>query len=1517
MKMENFTKLLDSKLRQCASIGVLTVFFAVLSLNVQAQCPLGCNNNVQVSLDGSCSAVITPDVVLEGMGTCDNTNYRVVIENADGSIYKETSAAGVHPSLDASDIDMSYKVRVYDLTSSNGANSCWGTVSVEDKLAPVISCPSDITVGCNEVVNYSVASMTQSASNSSTFIYDGETIEVDGTSEAFVLTGGSSQSINAGETACLAVDVNGLDQFDMAISATFNIDLQTVPSSSPYTITVTDPAGNVRYTNTSITSMPSSGITFSYASGTQMLDDNFNGTWELCVSRPGGPFQIWGVTGNNIRFRSQGFFAGQVAAGQADNCDAITFSILEDETFNIDCDGSNIDDPFDATVYASNISAVRVITCQASDNSGNLSNICTKRIFFERAVLNDIVWPENYSEECRVNTSTEPSITGVPTIDGNAIWPNDGLCEINVTYNDTEIDICGESKKVLRNWVALDWCQATSTTNTQIIKIADTEGPVVTAIADMTLDSNNTNTTGEIISADPYTCNTSYEAPAPIAVFDCGTAQSDLSTLTYTVMYKLADSATGAPPANAVFITDNVTPSTTLNLTQNYTISGLPVGRTWLKYTIFDQCGNSTEAFTEVDVVDQVAPNPVCDENTVVTLNTSGWAHIFAETFDDGSHDNCDEELFFGVRRMSDTCGQFTGNSAGSNPTAISSTVFSSAPGNTYYDFVKFCCGDVDNDDIMVEMIVYDASGNWNTCMVNVRVDNKLTPSISCNLSSMNIDCSADIPEVADVSTVFTIGNDNCDLYRVRFVGESSTNASSCGEYTITRTWEVYNRFTDANVRTCNQSINVRNLVPFDMDNQINFPLDRTLSGCMADTDPSNPILGEPSYTGDLTCSQLASTYEDQTFTLVEDACLKILRTWTVIDWCQFSQTDPTGPGYEQYTQIIKVNNANAPTFDNCGPLSFCTTENTCEGPIELTTSATDDCTPSSELVYTWTIDAFNDGSGADFTGNGSDASNTYPVGTHSITWTVEDLCGNISTCTQTFTVRDCKAPTPYCLAGITTVVMPTTGTIEIWASDFDLGSFDNCSGDLRFSFSSNSNNTNMSFGCNDLGINQLQIWVTDAAGNQDFCETMIDIQNTGGCDEAPRADIAGRVATENNDMIDDVEVALNQSTLVMNTMMTSTDGNYLFQDVDPLNNLMVSAEKSGDWMNGVSTLDLVLIQKHILGIQSLDSPYKLIAADINNNNGVSAVDLIELRKLILGIYDELPSNTSWTFVDANQTFVDAMAPWNYTGEIIIPATMSNHMDNDFVGVKIGDVNGSAVANTQQENVVETRSGENLSLMIENVSFNQNDMVSVPVYAKDFNEIVGMQYTLAFDSYSLDFEEILADNLDLKATNVNAQLAANGMIAMSWNDITGVSVEDDQVLFTLNFRAKTNSSVENAIFGLSSEMTRTEAYTADLDVMNLSLTMRNLNKDFSLSQNTPNPFNGETQITFSLPKDMNAELTVYDVAGKVLHTVAGEFTKGFNTVSLSRSDLDSTSGILYYRLEAGDFTATKKMIAVQ
>ncbi|MCH8068731.1 MAG: T9SS type A sorting domain-containing protein, partial [Candidatus Marinimicrobia bacterium] len=85
---------------------------------------------------------------------------------------------------------------------------------------------------------------------------------------------------------------------------------------------------------------------------------------------------------------------------------------------------------------------------------------------------------------------------------------------------------------------------------------------------------------------------------------------------------------------------------------------------------------------------------------------------------------------------------------------------------------------------------------------------------------------------------------------------------------------------------------------------------------------------------------------------------------------------------------------------------------------------------------------------------------------------------------------------------------------------------------------------------------------------------------------------------------------------------------------------------------------------------------------------------------------------------------------------------------------------------------------------------------------------------------------------------------------------------------------------------------------------------------FSLKQNYPNPFNPVTYIPFELPKDTHVSLQIYDLKGRVVRELVSEWLPaGQYQYPLNGSDL--ATGIYIYRLLAGDFTMTKKMILLK
>ncbi len=87
-------------------------------------------------------------------------------------------------------------------------------------------------------------------------------------------------------------------------------------------------------------------------------------------------------------------------------------------------------------------------------------------------------------------------------------------------------------------------------------------------------------------------------------------------------------------------------------------------------------------------------------------------------------------------------------------------------------------------------------------------------------------------------------------------------------------------------------------------------------------------------------------------------------------------------------------------------------------------------------------------------------------------------------------------------------------------------------------------------------------------------------------------------------------------------------------------------------------------------------------------------------------------------------------------------------------------------------------------------------------------------------------------------------------------------------------------------------------------------------REYSLSQNFPNPFNPETEISFALAKSDNVTLKIYNILGSEVITLVNEFMKaGKHTVKFNASDI--TSGVYLYTIKSGNFIATRKMILMK
>jgi hypothetical protein len=404
---------------------------------------------------------------------------------------------------------------------------------------------------------------------------------------------------------------------------------------------------------------------------------------------------------------------------------------------------------------------------------------------------------------------------------------------------------------------------------------------------------------------------------------------------------------------------------------------------------------------------------------------------------------------------------------------------------------------------------------------------------------------------------------------------------------------------------------------------------------------------------------------------------------------------------------------------------------------------------------------------------------------------------------------------------------------------------------------------------------------------------------------------LEGVITSVQTDAVSNVSVNLAGPQGNFNEMITSNDGKFVFNQIPSGEEYMITPQRNDNHRNGVSTLDLVYIQKHLLGQQVFTSPYQYIAADANNSQSVSAIDLIEIRKVILGVQDEFSQSQSWRFVQKGIQMPDGN-PWPFNEYAIVPDLNESGLSAiDFIGVKVGDVNHTAQANAQQ---ILPRNGKKT---IHVKAFGKGQIVADEQVEIElvFPKIVsGFQWTL--ETEGLEFLNIQSQSISI--SNQNVGQLGNGVTTMSWNgDLLPFSESETEMSIRLTFKATQSGRLINMI-EISDQVTQAEAYSREGELYDVDLVFNSAGifTDYALYQNKPNPWNNHTLIGFHLPEDADAKLTVYDLDGRVLKTISERFTAGYNAVTLTDEDVPA-SGIYFYRLESGAYVASKKMISVK
>lgn len=1146
---------------------------------------------------------------------------------------------------------------------------------------------------------------------------------------------------------------------------------------------------------------------------------------------------------------------------------------------------------------------------------------------------------------------------------------NDDKCKLKVFKNDLEFPACGRGKKILRSWEIINWCTGESVTlEQQQIELIDHEKPIISEIPDASVSTDpwsckavyifpeievfdtcsdsldiTWRSSDGIINGNALTELELFHAPVTVTAVVKDQCHNESR---YSFQLDITDDHPPIPRCHNELIISLSQEGTNRIDLEDFNLGSYDngCGDVWFKAIRADELFRSVDGYwNEEGIGGQVdytlPPEPVffppypCD-------------NIGADDFEDDFYFDAVTEEFIGFELsfnqiFFDDEVNFCCDDIENENLEVILRVFDKDPGEgpvdpRRYQYQQVPPISIDSDNgkrklLSTNQVQNDLFGRYADCSVTIKVRSKLLPRLVCE--DVELSCLDDIATIRPDAIVDGV----CGDFDV-LSNSDSLDITDCGIEGFKQEWFVdldANGTYSVDEPSCIQTVQIiKDGFLFDpysirwpkhFDGTIvegvnlecdstavkEFPQDIEMGGiylCEASIDEQIPVWCNAP------CGLVGRSVENDTVAASE-VCYKIIRRWTVIDWCTWNaNTDNTDvgnnlfeaiedwtidqcdsckdlsglsepvyvrykdvdvDGYYQYDQIIKVDDQTMPDINIPDTLEIKLydgrrskeDDRSCDDSGTIRLSGIDICENSkNNSLLDWSVQFLDGHNNPTFSYTGNERDIATPMARPGtimpITIRLIDACGNESQKDVILEYIDAKSPVPICVGALQTTVS-NDNVIDIWASDFDFGSYDNCgniqsvtavfSGEtpLRPHDDDFESQRNLQYSCDSLSMTtDLDIWFWDESGNGDFCQSSLLILDECTQVEQGRAvHIGGQITSIQGQMMKGVMLNIDSELSEYPKSIPSTsDGLYSF-DSNPVGfDYSISAVKDKDYLNGITTLDVLRIQQHVTGEHVITDPYLFIAADVNNDEDITALDIVSLRNALLGLSRRFPNNSSWRFVDQSSE-MDIERIWPFKERINHFNVDGDEMTSDFMGIKIGDLNMSASSNGLQS---ESRY-ENMSELFYHL-YAEGEYVIVDFYSNE-NSIRGFQLTLRHKH--LDLLEISSPTLSIDKNHFSTH---DFETSISWSDNAEVH-QSQNILFTAIF--KRNLLIKSGI-SLSSILSPEMYQGESLSTKKIVLTDKEaLPTEINIF---PNPFYEKVDISFP-NQDLPQVLRIFNVNG--------------------------------------------------
>ena len=789
--------------------------------------------------------------------------------------------------------------------------------------------------------------------------------------------------------------------------------------------------------------------------------------------------------------------------------------------------------------------------------------------------------------------------------------------------------------------------------------------------------------------------------------------------------------------------------------------------------------------------------------------------------------------------------------------------------------------------ETIIECNFVNSCGNQDSCTFTITVLDSIRPLITnCPIQRNIIACSIDELQDPPHSTVASVssqsvfespanqgqGEDNCEITSYSYMDEEVTGCP----FGFTRTWTISD--SSGNTSSCEQFINIQQAVL-----SLNCPGNQIIEACPGETDLEfdfaewlslaqvnggcDPTLEHDGEAPPSVCGGMVSV----SFAVV-DTCgqsVDCIAYFTVLsEVVSFECPDDI---------VVNVDPADCSYLNN-GTSMDPALSGICE-----------------DFILAYTLTGALEGSGQNTLDGLS-----FNVGTTTVNWTLSANCIDTA-CSFVVNLMDLILPSISCPAD--TTIELSAGMDSIFVNLAEAEAEDNCN---LVEIENDWNNAGAD--ASDYffpGVSLITYTATDGSGNQSSCSTEVKILFEGGLS---LFSISGNIQTFTAEPVSELYMMISGS----KEDTITVDSEYQLQFIEGSDIILVP-EKSGDWGAGLTTFDLVQIQRHILHLERFSNPYQIIAADANNDQKVNAMDLILLQSIILGNLNQINGNKAIRFVDAAYEFDDPENPLeeNWPESMVYLDLAEDYLNQNWIVIKTGDVNGSWQSNSRR-----VISGEYPLYTKYQLDESGDHMVSF--FAAAELNLSALQIALQFDPHLFALK-----NFDFKGTHLSGfsddwiSISDEGLIRLLWYNSEVLQLERGDFLFSIRYGSFENN--QKGLIDLSADQSHFNSLafgpTGEKNRIVLKELLSANEELYALYPNVPNPFSSFTRISWSLPEAMEVELEVFDVLGSLLYSATFDGIKGINQRELLSTEWPSA--VLYYRISAGDWSASGKMLKVE